>query len=327
MDTHKFPKPNEFDADDRVRLELETGCHVFTDPDDGMEYEYDKAKGAWFPMWNATLVEQQQSAYGATSASQNRDCESSNVASSGAKAGKRKPRENTSIYVSGLPLDTTEAEVAEYFSQCGTIMVDILTNKPRIKLYRKENNEIKGDALVTYFKSPSVQLAVDILDDSQFRPTDPNRAQFEEKHESKDTETGALKRPKVDAKLVKKRVEQMQRKLDWTEEKRQIPERFARTVILEHMFTPDELEEDVTLLLDLAEDVRSECEKLGTIEAMIYDGLKRYKASKKNSTKTEAAQTELDNAGRTEGKDDLGDGNDDEQQRMEKYAQWLDSGH
>ncbi|KAJ1723031.1 hypothetical protein LPJ53_002603 [Coemansia erecta] len=310
MDTHKYPKPDEFDADDRVRLEQETGCHVFTDPDDGMEYEYDRTKGAWFPMWNATLVEQQQSAYGTAGAGQNRGHELFNAASSGPKTGKRKPKENTSVYVSGLPLDTTEAEVAEYFSQCGTIMVDILTNKPRIKLYRKENNEIKGDAL----------------------------AQFEEKHEPKDTETGALKRPKIDAKLVKKRIEQMERKLDWTEEKRQVPERFTRTVILEHMFTPAELEKDVTLLLDLAEDVRSECEKLGTamngrffggrqIEAMIYDGLKRYKASKKHSARSEDGQTVLENAGETKGKDDLDDDNVDEQQRMEKYAQWLDAGH
>ncbi|KAJ1834354.1 hypothetical protein LPJ73_007817, partial [Coemansia sp. RSA 2703] len=127
MDAHKFPKPEEFDSDDRVRLEQETGCHVFTDPDDGMEYEYDKTNGAWFPMWNESLVEQQQSAYAAASASHGKGSNSPNVTSTSHKTGKRKPRENTSIYVSGLPLDTTETEVAEYFSQCGTIMVDILT--------------------------------------------------------------------------------------------------------------------------------------------------------------------------------------------------------
>ncbi|KAJ1935506.1 hypothetical protein EC988_008465, partial [Linderina pennispora] len=38
------------------------------------------------------------------------------------------------------------------------------------------------------------------------------------------------------------------------------------------MFTIQELEEDVTLLLDLAEDVREECEKLGTVSSVkVYD--------------------------------------------------------
>ena len=42
---------------------------------------------------------------------------------------------NTSIYVMGLPLDVTEAEVAELFGKCGLIKVDE-KGAPRIKLYR-----------------------------------------------------------------------------------------------------------------------------------------------------------------------------------------------
>ena len=49
----------------------------------------------------------------------------------------------------------------------------LIIDKPKIKIYRDRNGKIKGDALVTYYKEPSVQLAVDILDDSQFRESSP----------------------------------------------------------------------------------------------------------------------------------------------------------
>lgn len=41
----------------------------------------------------------------------------------------------------------------------------------------------------------------------------------------------------------------------------QPPKRNPRVVVLSRMFTLQELEEDPTLLLDLKEDVRDECEK------------------------------------------------------------------
>jgi HIV Tat-specific factor 1 len=43
-------------------------------------------------------------------------------------------------------------------------------------------------------------------------------------------------------------------------------------VILKHMFTLQELEDDPALILDLKEDVREECEKLGEItNVVLYD--------------------------------------------------------
>ncbi|KAJ2552007.1 hypothetical protein GGH95_005838, partial [Coemansia sp. RSA 1836] len=175
MATPQFPRPDQFSTDKRVKLVSETGCYTFVDPADGMEYEFDQSKGAWFPMWNETLVEQQQSAYGATQLTS----EGVDAADQGGSRRKGKDslrtRENTSVYISGLPSDTTEEEVGEYFSQCGTIMPDILTDKPRVRLYRNSDDTLKGDALVTFFKAPSVQLAIDILDDSQFRAKEPAR--------------------------------------------------------------------------------------------------------------------------------------------------------
>lgn len=43
-------------------------------------------------------------------------------------------------------------------------------------------------------------------------------------------------------------------------------------MVLKHMFTLQELEEDPTALLDLKEDIREECEKLGEVtNVVLYD--------------------------------------------------------
>jgi len=68
-----------------------------------------------------------------------------------------------------LPLDTSESEIIEVFSKYGVISEEIDTGKPRIKLYRNEDGTPKGDALVIYFRPESVNLAINMLDDSPFR--------------------------------------------------------------------------------------------------------------------------------------------------------------
>jgi len=46
----------------------------------------------------------------------------------------------------------------------------------------------------------------------------------------------------------------------------------SRVVVLKHMFTLKELDDDPTLLLDLREDVREECSTLGEVtNVVLYD--------------------------------------------------------
>lgn len=48
-------------------------------------------------------------------------------------------------------------------------MEDIVTGEPKIKLYKDESGTLKGDALITFFKEESVPLAINLLDDAEFR--------------------------------------------------------------------------------------------------------------------------------------------------------------
>ncbi len=50
-------------------------------------------------------------------------------------------------------------------SKCGMLDVDVRAkSRPKVKIYRDEEGRPKGDALATYVKVESVQLALQILD-------------------------------------------------------------------------------------------------------------------------------------------------------------------
>ena len=86
-----------------------------------------------------------------------------------AKQGWFDLKKNTSVYVTGLPEDVTEAEVAEAFGKCGIIKEDD-ERKPRVKVYRDPaTGRPKGDGLVTYLREPSVGLALQLLDGTPLR--------------------------------------------------------------------------------------------------------------------------------------------------------------
>lgn len=78
-------------------------------------------------------------------------------------------RKNTAVYVTSLPLDITVQEVHDVFSRCGVIAEEIDRGKPRIKLYTDDDGKFKGDALILYFRAESVDLAIQLLDDTEFR--------------------------------------------------------------------------------------------------------------------------------------------------------------
>lgn len=70
-------------------------------------------------------------------------------------------------------MDVTIQEVHDVFSRCGVIAEEIDKGKPRIKLYTDEHENFKGDALILYFRAESVDLAIQMLDDTDFRLGQP----------------------------------------------------------------------------------------------------------------------------------------------------------
>ncbi|KAJ2897269.1 hypothetical protein MKZ38_004823 [Zalerion maritima] len=214
------------------------------------------------------------------------------------------PRQNTAIYVTGLPVDATVDEVHEVFGRkCGVIAEEIDSGKPRIKLYTDSEGNPKGDALIVFFKPQSVEMAIMLLDDTTLRLGDDGRTMKIEAADSSYKKTqyieeggaGSTPGPDEDGDIsmnsaanqdkkvrtekekqkIRRKAEKLQNKLaDWSDdepyqtEKKQAS-RWDKTVILKHMFTLKELEEDATAILDIKEDIRDECEKLGEVKNVV----------------------------------------------------------
>ena len=214
-------------------------------------------------------------------------------------AEKKEPRKNTAVYVTNLPLDTDEDEVKEVFSKYGVISEEIDTGKPRIKVYRNEDGSLKGDALVIYFRPESVKLAIQMLDDSPLRiggaPGETIKVQAAD-FSYKAQQDAPVKTSKKEKRKIIAKTQKLNNKLaDWDDDD---PSAIADTttkwdklVVLKHMFTLQELEvtllprvhanmtmltvvlqDDPSLILDLKEDIREECELLGEVtNVVLYD--------------------------------------------------------
>jgi RNA recognition motif-containing protein len=77
--------------------------------------------------------------------------------------------EHANVYVTGLPFDVTMEEMEETFKKGGIIKQDD-NGQPKIKLYKDASGVQKGDGLVSYLRNESVQMAVDLLDETEIRP-------------------------------------------------------------------------------------------------------------------------------------------------------------
>jgi len=131
-------------------------------------------------------------------------------------------------------------------------------------------------------------LALNILDDAELRLGDSStvmrvqKANFAHKHTEHNGESRLRKT--IDKKKATKRIVKMQRKLqEWDDEDGfgptvtaddsvQSMHRSSRVVVLKHMFTLKQLEEEPSLLIELKEDVRDECATLGEVtNVVLYD--------------------------------------------------------
>ncbi|SPQ18089.1 f388b47d-2f5d-4b3d-99e3-7fcfe980d1f6 [Thermothielavioides terrestris] len=337
-----FPtNPEEFDKDDRISYSKLDNKYIAVQ-DDGTEYEFDPELRRWIPMIDEALIEEQQKGYIMPSADadndsdrrppphgkkrkmdntdnleqdnnnnnnhNSRDRSSKNARRQHGNRGPPQPKQNTAVYVTGIPLDATVEEVAELFSRkCGVIAEEIDSGRPRIKMYTDAEGNFKGDALIVFFKPQSVDMAIMLLDDTDFRfpPPDqirqrrrrrqqqqqpPKQHPLRHFHQArrKQPPPGDGRRSDQDkAKIIRKTQKLSAKLADWSDDEPSAlhdpadrnsssaaPKggRWDRVVILRHMFTPEELRADPAALLDIKEDVREECEKLGPVtNVVLYD--------------------------------------------------------
>ncbi|KAG7098531.1 hypothetical protein E1B28_000470 [Marasmius oreades] len=203
--------------------------------------------------------------------------------------GERKSK-NTAVYVTGLPLDAEMDEIVKCFSKYGVLEEDD-EGDPKVKMYARDDGSFSGEALVVYFKEDSLTLAVSLLDEFELRLGDPSsrmrvtKADFTHKNQAGGG-VGDHNQPRktMNKKKATKRIVKMQKKLEeWNdedgfgpsiepEEDVNMVNKNSRVVILKHMFTLKELEEDASLLLELKEEVREECSSLGEVtNVVLYD--------------------------------------------------------
>ncbi|KAI1779955.1 hypothetical protein F4818DRAFT_160312 [Hypoxylon cercidicola] len=346
-----FPTdPAEFEQDDRISFSKLDNKYIAVQ-DDGSEFEWDSQLKRWIPVVDEELLAQQQLAYGGSatpddgSDQPNKKRKKGQANGSGDRQRPQKkqkqppqPRQNTAIYVTGLPLDVTVDEVHEVFSRkCGVIAEEIDSGRPRIKLYTDESGSFKGDALVVFFKPQSVDMAIMLLDDTDFRFTSSGltsgrmrvqaadssykKTNYEREndgnkeanangggHEGNSDKSNAItgagkprdKTRDQDKQKIIKRTQKLDAKLaDWDDDdpyggQLETNTRRDRLVILRHMFTLKELDEDPAAMLEIKEDIREECSKLGPVtNVVLYDLEEEGIASVKFKT-PEAAEACVD---------------------------------
>ncbi|KAJ0173837.1 hypothetical protein K1T71_010986 [Dendrolimus kikuchii] len=267
---------------DRV-YSYEDDKHVYTETD-GSKFFWDEEKKAWIPKVDDDFLAYYQMSYGfvdnKTDSKPNEEKEKKDLAKK-SEAVKRKnepqwfqPSEetNTKVYVSNLPLELTEEEFVNFMQKCGLVERDPATQKMKVKLYEdKEQNCFKGDALCTYIKIESVDLALKLLDGSDFKG---NKVKVERAHFQLKGEYNPALKPKKKKKKELEKIKKMQQKLfDWRPEKF-IGERskHERIVIVKNLFSPSDFDKEVQLILDYQQDLREECSKSGEVrKVVIYD--------------------------------------------------------
>jgi HIV Tat-specific factor 1 len=186
---------------------------------------------------------------------------------------------------------------------------EIDTGKPRVKLYTDDKGQPKGEALIHFFKAPSVDMAIMLLDDTDFRLGDGQgsgkmRVQAADMSYKKSQQTDAVEkeRPKTSMKdkqkIIKKTQKLDARLADWSDDESssivETSSKWDKVVILKHMFTLEELEEDPAAILDIKEDIREECSKLGEVTNVLLFDLETEGVASVRFANAEAARACID---------------------------------
>lgn len=256
------------------------GVKTYTDPSDGTVFEWDEEKKAWFPKLDEEFIARYQLSYGENVIAEPEPMPEPHIHTKEPQPKLEKKQvsepswfeldetKNTKVYVTNLPTEINEEEVVEFMQKCGMIEKDLETGKHKIKLYRDENGQVKGDALCTYIRIESVDLALRILDGSVLKDktVGVERAKFMLKGDYDPTKK-PRKRKKKDVEKLKRKQEKL---FDWRPDKlRGERSRNENVVVLKRLFKPEEFDVNPAMLLEYQRDLREECAKFGHVKRVV----------------------------------------------------------
>ncbi|KAF0989457.1 hypothetical protein HZS_4772, partial [Henneguya salminicola] len=244
------------------------------DPKDGTIYEWNEKNKAWFPKVNEDFIVQYQTSYGFNEELKPIQTTLSSDSFATTRPKRKKKQESNSaepkkepnwfevdqsndahVYVSGMPQDVTEDEFIDMMTKFGIIMEDPETNKLKIKLYKDSQGKHKGDGLCCYLKPESVDLAINILDDTDMRGHSINvePAHFELKG-------SYVPKPKNKKKNKNKKNVNQQKLLDWADREAYKKRAHHRAC------------DDPSAVFDYKKELSEECQKFGNVKKVfIFD--------------------------------------------------------
>jgi len=266
----------------------ETGATTYKNEQDGMTYEWDPDKKAWFPKMDEEFMAQYQLSYGFTKDGEPQptlpepEQEKPLMVEPAKKKVKKEEKEaewftedetaNKKVYVSGLPSTITEESFNTLMSKCGMIEHDVRLKKPKLKIYKDSEGLPKGDGLCSYLKHESVTLALTILDGSDFEGNNISvqPAEFKMKGDSYDPKLKPRKLKKKEIERAKQRQEKL---FAW------VPDQLKgerskndRVIVIKNLFDPADFDEDAGLIIDYTNRIRKECGKFGAVDKVaVYD--------------------------------------------------------
>jgi len=204
------------------------------------------------------------------------------------KKAKFKAHGGSNVYVSGLPegLEPSELtkELVDCFKIAGVIKTDPSTGAERVKIYTTDGGRSKGDALVGFLKSESVNLAVTLRDGYELRPgvvLKVQPAHFEMRGDTLVQNNGSSS--KVSHARKRQRLAEQRQLAEWDDSLVSGGGSAAHVVILLGLFTEAEVADaDEHFYANLKEDLLVECSKAGAVEKVtIFEGSEKGAAAVK----------------------------------------------
>jgi hypothetical protein len=244
--------------------------HAEYESDGGTKYIKDHRTGNW--IHEALVSPREPKSTSQAMAVSNTSSTNSNSNHNPKKNKKAKFSKKNSklwIYVTGLPLHGISVDVvSKYFSKAGLLDLDPETLQAKIKLYKGDDGSFKGDASICYARPESVELALQILDESVWDEQhilSVQRAKFEQKKSEDDSSGKPRKRKYVsEAKRKVARLALLQAQDDGFGERLAGGRKGLRIVVVKHMV------EDSIPESRVEETLHASAEEFGPVEKITW---------------------------------------------------------